>query len=437
MRKSGFLFLFAGFLFTGVLLCAVRVAAQEGKAAMSGGSAQAVRTVGGRIIDKQSKEPVSYADITVVNTSISTISNEEGRFVLKIPAGYEQASVKVSHIGYSTAQLSLPGLDSTKGLVALTINPSVLDEVVIRPLDPLALIKGAVANIPKNYSAVPLQMKGFYREIVMEQNRTVQLSEALLGIYFSPYGEKKAESGIKLLKGRRGKDPDSSVFFSGNGNINGVLEGVVNADLAHRVGEEFKWDEFMKYSNMKVMGIMDFDDLQVYEIHFDEKDHVKKPLYEGRIFLDTRSLAIVSIEYRLSPKGIEYYELMHGLNRTMAALNKVDFSLRGSHVTVNYKRIGSTWYLSDAIADYQIHFGRPGKGKTPAVDEIINISSELLVSAIDAKNAVPFEKSELVSHTGGLYQKIKDYDPDYWEHNNFIVPTERIRKIADKLKDQQ
>jgi len=430
------MFIFTAFLFAGVLLCAVRSAAQDGKAGMSGAGVQAVRTVAGRVIDKGSGEPVPYADITVINSSISTISNEEGRFILKIPVGYGKAPVKISHIGYSTAQLSLSGLDSTKGLVALSINPSVLDAVVIRPLDPLALIRGALANIPKNYSAVPLQMKGFYREVVREQDKTVQLSEALLGIYFSAYGEKKTEAGIKLLKGRRGYDLDSSLFFSGNGNINGVLEGAVNADLAHGVGDDFKWDDFMKHSSMKVVGIMDFDDIQVYEIRFDERDNVKKPLYEGRIFLDTKSLAIVSIEYRLSPKGVKYYELMHGLNRTMAGLAKVDFSLRGGHVTVNYKKIDSVWYFSDAIVDWQIHYGHPGKGGSAPVDEILNISSELLLSDIDTKNAVAFPKSEELSRNGGLYQRIHDYDAEYWEHNNFIVPSARIRKIADKLKDQ-
>jgi hypothetical protein len=62
-------------------------------------------SVGGVIKDKSSGEPLSYANVRVLNSTLGTSSNIEGEYEIKLAAGnYELIA---SYIGYKTDTLSI------------------------------------------------------------------------------------------------------------------------------------------------------------------------------------------------------------------------------------------------------------------------------------------------------------------------------------------
>ena len=74
---------------------------------------QAQIFLNGKIVDKSSKQPVAYANISI-NSTIGTASNENGEFHLKIEPEYLNQYVNISCIGYSTVLFSIASSCLTK-----------------------------------------------------------------------------------------------------------------------------------------------------------------------------------------------------------------------------------------------------------------------------------------------------------------------------------
>ena len=59
-------------------------------------------TLSGKILDKDSKEPLIYASIGINGKYISTISNLEGDFELHLPEEFSHDTLFVSMLGYKS-----------------------------------------------------------------------------------------------------------------------------------------------------------------------------------------------------------------------------------------------------------------------------------------------------------------------------------------------
>ena len=54
----------------------------------------------GMVVDNQTNEPLVFATLEVKGTNISTITNSDGEFILKIPKDLTTVEVTISFIGY-------------------------------------------------------------------------------------------------------------------------------------------------------------------------------------------------------------------------------------------------------------------------------------------------------------------------------------------------
>lgn len=68
----------------------------------------------GKIIDGASKKPLIFATLAVAGTNISTVTNTEGKFLLKIPKNMVDGSVIVSFLGYKSKTIALFDLKANK-----------------------------------------------------------------------------------------------------------------------------------------------------------------------------------------------------------------------------------------------------------------------------------------------------------------------------------
>ena len=89
--------------------------------------------VKGKIIDNQSKEPLSYATITIKDVEYKvlggTITNETGSFELSL--SQQVHSVEVAHLGYMTKVLPTPFNFKKDLSISLEADSEILSEVVI------------------------------------------------------------------------------------------------------------------------------------------------------------------------------------------------------------------------------------------------------------------------------------------------------------------
>lgn len=82
----------------------------------------------GRVLDKQNKEPISFATIAVVGGQQKTYSDDNGNFNLTLPN--RQVKVRVSYVGYHEQMLDLSG---NKTSFDLALDPeNLIDEVVVK-----------------------------------------------------------------------------------------------------------------------------------------------------------------------------------------------------------------------------------------------------------------------------------------------------------------
>ena len=105
-------------------------------------SAQSV--VSGVVIDRQTGRTLSHVSVTAQGGKAHTVTNDEGRFVLKTQRKPEY--VQLSHIGYKTRRQSLDEGTSTNLRIMMTANTVGLHEVIITRNDPEEIVRAEVIN---------------------------------------------------------------------------------------------------------------------------------------------------------------------------------------------------------------------------------------------------------------------------------------------------
>src|SRR5690606_37474663 len=88
------------------------------------------KEINGTIIDQKSKDKLVFADLVINGSNISTVTNTDGEFTLKVPNHLLDSTITITHLGYHKVELKVSDI-SNNGKIYL--NPSIilLDEVKI------------------------------------------------------------------------------------------------------------------------------------------------------------------------------------------------------------------------------------------------------------------------------------------------------------------
>ena len=117
-----------------------------------------------KLIDKKTGEGISYANISLLNSSKGVSTNLQGEFVFNLPGAKATDRIVLSSIGYKTDTILFQDLAKLK---EITLTPKVyeLAEVVIRskPLSAREILKRAEKKVKDNFYQLPHQQEFFYR----------------------------------------------------------------------------------------------------------------------------------------------------------------------------------------------------------------------------------------------------------------------------------
>ncbi|WP_026463940.1 carboxypeptidase-like regulatory domain-containing protein [Adhaeribacter aquaticus] len=90
--------------------------------------------ISGEILNKNTREPVSYANLGIRNSNVGTISNENGSFSIAIPSGLTNDTLVFSAIGYERKQFPVGNFRSEKAFtIYLEEKINLLSTVIITP----------------------------------------------------------------------------------------------------------------------------------------------------------------------------------------------------------------------------------------------------------------------------------------------------------------
>ncbi len=383
--------------------------------------------VSGTVKDKQTKKKLEYVNISVPGTNVGTITNSDGEFTIKVQESLQAKVVEISHIGYYNYRIALTGNDMVDENVMLTQNANVLEEVVVRAHDPRMLVEEAMSRIGKNYSEKPTLLTGFYRETAQKGKRYINISEAIIDVYKTPYDEDASRDRVQIFKGRALLSQKASdtliVKLLGGPNLSLYVDIVKNPDILLD-------KTTLGYFSFRMEESVVMDNRPQYVISFQPQAILPYALHYGKLYIDKESLAFTRAEFNLNMEDRD--------KATSAILKKKPAGLRFRPVEVSflvtYKQVNGKSYLN--YIRNEVRFKCDWKRRLFSTNYAMVSEMVVTDSKDQAVNAIPYKMSFKSSQS--LSDKVSDFrDENFWGSYNIIEPTESLEKAANKLRKQQ
>ncbi len=386
----------------------------------------------GTVLNAVTGNPVIFASVFIEGTHIGTVTNTEGRFILKVPSDYFDHKIGFSSLGYKQKFMTVSSMKDISRTIRLQPDVIPIPAVVVRKLDPVSLIKGAMKRVSENYGKRPAMMTAFYRETVRKgASKYLSVGEAVLDVYKASYSNNLDMDRVSVYKGRK------AIYVKREDTLMVKLQGgpvtAFYLDLAKNPGDILSSYVF-DYYDYSMGGQVKIDGRPTYVIHFDQKDTVSIPLYRGTLYLDTSSLAIVQAEYEISPKQIDQAARYLILKKPA----RLHVDVLSAAYLVKYRHLDGKWVLN--YMRLENHFRTKWAKKWFRSN--YTILSEAAVTDIDYENVKKPKYRESFKWNEIFTEEVSAFeDPDFWGPNNVIQPEESIQeaiqKISRKLKKHE
>jgi len=375
-----------------------------------------------KLTDAETGEALAFASVSIKNTTIGTISNQDGIFILKIPKELIKNQICISYLGYNNLCIPTIKLYKNEKNIKLTRNYISLQEVIIRNRNPQKIINEAIKNIPKNYSEKPVYLTTFYREKVKQKNKFMFLSEAVLKIYKTAYTSQMNDL-LKIVKSRtfRNVNEQDSVQLKIKSGLNtALLLDMVknNADFIN--------PEFLSVYSYQVSDIETYDNRSTYLIEFSPKQYEQDAIFQGEIYIDTDNKAFLGANYEICRDKLRKMN-----NRFIVKKEKgLNVRLKKAKYQVKYHYWNGTYYLKYVGAELNFRVKKKKKWFATNFTTIL----EMAVSNIDTINVRRFKRKETDKTHTVFADEIRDYDQQFWKGYNFIKPEDDWQEAIKKLQ---
>jgi hypothetical protein len=381
-------------------------------------------TLSGKVVDQFTKSPVIFASVFKTGTSIGTVTNSEGEFILKIPLTSLEGTVSISYIGYKNKDVPVSSLRNEKNVITLEGYAIPIDEVIVKSIDPVQLLKDALKKVKENYPVEPEMQTGFYRETIKENRSYVSISEAVLDIYNSGYRESFDVDRVKIYKGRKSKDVKKMdtvlVKFQGGPRTAMYLDIVKNPSVILD-------QEMFEYYNYKLLGIVSIDNRNNYVVEFTENKPADFPLYQGKFYIDVEKTAITGVDFKISENSLEKAATV--LVKKKPATMRIDV-ISGNYL-VNYREIDGKWILNHVRSEVTFK----SKWEKKLFKSTITTMFEMAITSRNTENVEKISGKEAVKFNDVFAEQVGAFeDEEYWGEYNVIKPDESIQVAIDKLK---
>lgn len=248
----------------------------------------------GKIVDKKSGGALAYAGIIVLGTNISTVSNSEGIYSIKISKEIQNPKVKFSFIGYKNKFVSLADLGKSR--IEMESTSIELPELNVISKDAEALIRAVLEKRGENYFNTPTLMTAFYRETIRKSHIYVSLSEAVVEVNKQPYTSGKPDA-VRLYKSRKQADYnklDTLAFKLQGGPFNSLyLDIMKNPDFIFTDDMVANYEFTFNHSTRE-------DNRLIYVLDFKQRSNTTVPMYFGKLYIDAKSLALKTAIFSLN-----------------------------------------------------------------------------------------------------------------------------------------
>ena len=374
-------------------------------------------TIRGHIYDNENKNAIPYVSIGILEQNIGTITNEDGYFILKVPASFSGTSLVVSHIGYMSQSIPVQLLNEQK--VDLYLNQRIISiqEVIIRYINPVSIIAKAMEQREVNYNSDPVYLTSFYREGVQKNSRYISYSEAVFKVYKTAYTYSENADQVKMLKSRKiqNSNPNDTVFLKLKAGVLSALQ----LDIVKSVPgflEQMKPSQYTyTYSDM-----VSYNSKDVYAITFVQNEGINEALYTGTLYIDKESFAILGADFEINPSFVDQAAndlILKKSRRLIVKLEKISYS-------ITYTPYNGKYYINHARCDMKIKT----RLRRHLASDNFNTFLELATCNIDTANVVKFAKQELIKPNVIFSDVPYTGDDSFWGDYNSIAPEAKLNE---------
>jgi len=391
---------------------------------------QNLLTFKGKVVDAETGTPLVFAGVAVKESNVATVTNIDGEFLIKIAETQTSRNLEVTYLGYKSKVVPLTDLreDGYKNIISMVTAPIPIKEIIVKPVDPEAIVRNAIGRIGRNYVDEPNLMTAFYRETIRKNRTYVSIGEAVVEIFKAPYSNDLRYDGARIYKGRKGSDVErmDTVLFK----LQGGPVTVLQLDIAKNT-ESILTVDAMKYYDYSMTTVVEIGNKPHYVISFRQKPSVDMPLFMGNLYIETGTYAITEAEF--------------GFNlEDKAAASSIFIKKKplGMEVTpeiatyrVQYREQDGIWYFAYSRAEVKFKVN----WKKRLFNTYYTTMSEIAVTDRTNEEVIKFTGKEKIRYTDVFSEEVEAFtDSEFWGEYNVIEPDQSIesaiRRLSKKLK---
>lgn len=371
--------------------------------------------INGRVVDNANNQALPMVNISIRNKAIGTITNNNGDFEFVVPMKYCNDTLVFSFLGYVNNFVPLVGAD-TLSEIRLTSHDIHLPEIEVKYQEVGEILNNVIHTKTQNYWEEQSLLTGFFRESILQDERYVQVSEAIVEIFKPDYDRLSSLERVRFIKGRKKKGLEKME------NVDFKLEGgpfqFSRIDIARYMDFFPKEEDTYKY---EYDGI-DFkgDDL-LYKVKFKPIDDDGSLLYTGTMFIHSKSYAVVHVDFSLTKRALRYSKKAL-IKRTSG---KVKARPKQADYSVDYRFVNNKWILNKVTGLIVVNI----VNKKHKINSDFKAVSELLISDCNVYREGRFKWSETFKESYVLADEIQETDVQFWGNYNIIKPNEAIEKV--------
>lgn len=377
----------------------------------------------GIVIDGKKHEPISYCNIGIKGKALGTMTNNNGEYILKIPKYLWSDTLIFSCIGYNNFSIALKNHNSELDTIILSSKLIQIKTVNVINYNPLKVLDSINENITKNYDNDNYSLfTTFYREIIQENNVYTDISEAVLQVMKVPYSIDYRNDCVKLLKGR--KAAQEKPFTDVNLKLKGGPFYITKLDIVKN-HESFINPKFRNVYNYEYKEQTLVDGHRCIVITFSPISTVRDILYQGKMFVDIETWAIVRVEFEYTRQGLrEARNLLIQKEPKKCKAIPIDLAY-----TVQYKKIDGKWYFYNAQSLLEIKVNNKKKKEKTRFKS----TSEILTTNIQKNTFKHFPRQDIFKSSEIFTDHIIGYDKNFWATYNIIQPEEELINALKKF----
>lgn len=409
------------------------------------------------VSDEDTGLPLAFAHIQFRALEIGAFTDLAGRASISAAGSrFLKDSVKISYIGYRDTTLYLDFRGQHNLTIQLKSIPLLLQTAEVldsrSSLDAEAIVRKAVKMIKANYGKHSVLLKAFYREAFYEEERLVEVNEAIAEIDYTKYPQRwftKRSFRDYYRAGYEGKPVNrpaenlillsNPLYFKYYNTVNDRCR-IVASRLSANVSEvgltpHVTAGPLGLLSTDKVKYRADFLDPKVMpRYHFSKSraapvnghdcyiitfrpipeqqsisqpynKRVEYPIFSGSLYIDMETFAVVGIRCQLAP------EANFGNYQTRHAWQTFPFS---TTLSIDYEQAGGCWHLKRLTTRQHVKSGQ-ATARSLAYDYTLVRSLEVYDVEQEGELQIKDEEELLSDRYGNTLSKhANEYNGTLW-----------------------